>query len=82
MNNEYQTKSKNFLEDSEVEIMKSFEFLHEKGYNGENITVGIFDTGLNWDRANYPNVVEIINFTDEEDVNDHVGHGNSITSVK
>ena len=52
----------------------------QKGFTGRNITIGIFDSGVNNKHLNC-NIIDYINFTDEGD-SDLNGHGTFVSSVK
>ena len=52
-----------------------------KGARGRGVRVAIFDTGLGDAHSFAPNVVEIINFTDEPTTDDTVGHSTFMTGT-
>ena len=51
------------------------------GYRGSGVHVAVFDTGLGDSQPLLPNVAERVNWTDEDDVDDRVGHGTFVASV-
>ena len=51
------------------------------GYRGGGVHVAVFDTGLGDSQPLLPNVAERVNWTDEDDVDDRVGHGTFVASV-
>eukprot|EP00752_Nemacystus_decipiens_P008224 g7354.t1 len=55
--------------------------LHDQGFKGAGVRVAIFDTGLEAGEHDFDNVVERINWTDEDTLEDKVGHGTHIAGV-
>eukprot|EP01122_Echinamoeba_exundans_P013063 TRINITY_DN5639_c0_g1_i1.p1 TRINITY_DN5639_c0_g1~~TRINITY_DN5639_c0_g1_i1.p1 ORF type:complete len:950 (+),score=78.82 TRINITY_DN5639_c0_g1_i1:46-2850(+) len=56
-------------------------FLWEQGFNGEGVRVAVFDTGIVESPEQFPNVVERIDWTDEQTNEDLVGHGTFVAGV-
>ena len=56
-------------------------FMWKKGYTGQNVNVGIFDTGLDENHEHFKNVIERIDFTGENNPNDNIGHGTFVAGV-
>ncbi|KAJ3449663.1 membrane-bound transcription factor site-1 protease [Anaeramoeba flamelloides] len=52
-----------------------------QGYLGSNVKIAIFDTGLNDNNSYFKNVKERINWTDENTLDDLVGHGTFVASI-
>lgn len=48
---------------------------------GKGIKVGVFDTGLNDNHPHFPNLRLRMNFTEESDFSDKVGHGSFVAGV-
>ncbi|CAN0119115.1 unnamed protein product, partial [Heterosigma akashiwo] len=57
------------------------EALWDKGFSGKGVKVAVFDTGLAPDHPHFDNVVERINWTNEESIDDGVGHGTFVAGV-
>ena len=55
--------------------------LWDLGITGKGIKIGIFDTGLNKKNDAFNNIEEVINFTNEKDSNDNLGHGTFVTGI-
>ncbi|CAN0189465.1 unnamed protein product [Pylaiella littoralis] len=55
--------------------------LHDQGFKGGGIRVAVFDTGLEAGGHDFDNVVEQVNWTDEDTLEDNVGHGTHIAGV-
>jgi len=69
-------------EEKETTLEKYFSvkyLLWNKSFTGKNISIGIFDSGVNNKYLNC-NIIDYINFTDEPDL-DLNGHGTFISSV-
>lgn len=56
-------------------------FMWKKGYTGQNVNVGIFDTGLVKNHQHFKNVIERIDYTGENNPNDNIGHGTFVAGV-
>ncbi|CAN0069398.1 unnamed protein product [Hapterophycus canaliculatus] len=52
-----------------------------KGFKGAGVRVAVFDTGLEAGGHDFGNVVERINWTDEDTLEDRVGHGTHIAGA-
>ncbi|CAN0079728.1 unnamed protein product, partial [Heterosigma akashiwo] len=61
------------VEVSPTKILNA-EALWDKGFSGKGVKVAVFDTGLAPDHPHFDNVVERINWTNEESIDDGVGH--------
>eukprot|EP00008_Paramoeba_atlantica_P013188 CAMPEP_0201477864 /NCGR_PEP_ID=MMETSP0151_2-20130828/2812_1 /ASSEMBLY_ACC=CAM_ASM_000257 /TAXON_ID=200890 /ORGANISM="Paramoeba atlantica, Strain 621/1 / CCAP 1560/9" /LENGTH=858 /DNA_ID=CAMNT_0047858729 /DNA_START=531 /DNA_END=3107 /DNA_ORIENTATION=- len=55
--------------------------LWDRSYSGENIKVAIFDTGLGENHPHFRNVRLRTDWTDEENLDDILGHGTFVTGV-
>ncbi|TMW65827.1 hypothetical protein Poli38472_003592 [Pythium oligandrum] len=53
--------------------------LWERGYKGQGVKIGVFDTGLSNNK--FRNVRERINWTNEKKTEDLVGHGTFVSSI-
>jgi membrane-bound transcription factor site-1 protease len=56
-------------------------FLWEQGFNGAGVRIAVFDTGIVDNSEQFPNVVERIDWTDEQTNEDLVGHGTFVAGV-
>jgi subtilisin family serine protease len=56
------------------------EYFYKKNITGQNISIAIFDSGINNVFSGCSNLKEVINFTDEEN-EDFNGHGTFISSI-
>jgi len=55
--------------------------LHARGLRGQGVKVAVFDTGLHANHPHFANVVERINWTDDEQLSDGIGHGTFVAGV-
>jgi membrane-bound transcription factor site-1 protease len=55
--------------------------LHDKGLSGQGVKVAVFDTGLHQDHPHFKNVVERINWTEDKQLHDGIGHGTFVAGV-
>ena len=55
--------------------------LHARGLRGQGVKVAVFDTGLHARHPHFANVVERINWTDDEQLSDGIGHGTFVAGV-
>lgn len=55
--------------------------LWNEGITGQGINVAIFDTGLEENHPHFNNVIERIDWTDENDANDKLGHGTFVCGL-
>lgn len=60
---------------------RSGEELHAKGLRGQGVKVAIFDTGLHSRHPHFRNIVERINWTNDRQVHDDIGHGTFVAGV-
>lgn len=52
-----------------------------KGFTGKNVNVAVFDTGLEVNHPHFKNVIERIDWTDEKNPDDKIGHGTFVCGV-
>lgn len=57
------------------------EYLWRQGATGRGINVAIFDTGLQNNHPHFKNVIERIDFTDESNPDDIIGHGTFVCGL-
>ncbi|KAL9648697.1 hypothetical protein ABK040_003635 [Willaertia magna] len=55
--------------------------LWEEGILGQHVKVAIFDTGLYENHESFENIEDMINYTNEENVNDELGHGTFVSGI-
>ena len=55
--------------------------LHARGLRGQGVKVAVFDTGLHAKHPHFANVVERINWTDDLQLSDGIGHGTFVAGV-
>jgi len=55
--------------------------LHARGLRGQGVKVAIFDTGLHAQHPHFTRVVERINWTDDHQLSDGIGHGTFVAGV-
>lgn len=57
------------------------EKLWEKGYHGQTVRMGVFDTGIRQDHPHVKNIKERSNWTHEPTLADGLGHGSFVAGV-
>jgi len=55
--------------------------LWKKGHTGKGIRVAVFDTGIRDKHSSFRNVKERTDWTDEETLDDHIGHGTFVAGL-
>jgi membrane-bound transcription factor site-1 protease len=55
--------------------------LWDKGFTGQGIKIGVFDTGLKKSNDAFKNIEEILNFTNEPNGDDELGHGTFVAGI-
>ncbi|XP_031114171.1 subtilisin-like protease SBT6.1 [Ipomoea triloba] len=69
------------MQKSQVTSMFSAEALWSKGYTGSKVKMAIFDTGIRYDHPHFRNIKERTNWTNENTLNDNLGHGTFVAGV-
>lgn len=64
-----------------VDAAREANWLHERGFLGSGIRVAVFDTGLDAGGHDFDNVMEQINWTNEDTLKDFIGHGTHVAGV-
>lgn len=55
--------------------------LWERGFTGSKVKMAIFDTGIRADHPHFRNIKERTNWTNEDTLNDNLGHGTFVAGV-
>ncbi|XP_027358278.1 subtilisin-like protease SBT6.1 isoform X3 [Abrus precatorius] len=69
------------MQRSQVTSMFGAEDLWAKGYTGAKVKMAIFDTGIRADHPHFRNIKERTNWTNEDTLNDNLGHGTFVAGV-
>ncbi|KAK1314323.1 hypothetical protein QJS10_CPA06g00676 [Acorus calamus] len=69
------------MDRSQVTSMFGAERLWSKGYTGARVKMAIFDTGIRADHPHFRNIKERTNWTNEDTLNDNLGHGTFVAGV-
>ncbi|KAF9615388.1 hypothetical protein IFM89_023039 [Coptis chinensis] len=69
------------MEKSQVTSLFGAETLWAKGYTGAKVKMAIFDTGIRKDHPHFRNIKERTNWTNEDTLNDNLGHGTFVAGV-
>lgn len=56
-------------------------FMWDRGFTGVGVNVAVFDTGLEKDHPHFRNVIERIDWTDEKNAEDRIGHGTFVCGL-
>ncbi|XP_058763915.1 subtilisin-like protease SBT6.1 isoform X1 [Vicia villosa] len=66
---------------SQVTSMFGAEELWTRGHTGAKVKMAIFDTGIRADHPHFRNIKERTNWTNEDTLNDNLGHGTFVAGV-
>ncbi|KAL4304353.1 hypothetical protein GQ457_10G021790 [Hibiscus cannabinus] len=69
------------MQRSQVTSMFGADALWRKGYTGAKVKMAIFDTGIRSDHPHFRNIKERTNWTNEDTLNDNLGHGTFVAGV-
>ncbi|KAJ8749806.1 hypothetical protein K2173_013209 [Erythroxylum novogranatense] len=69
------------MQKSQVTSLFGAEVLWSKGYTGAKVKMAIFDTGIRADHPHFRNIKERTNWTNEDTLNDNLGHGTFVAGV-
>ncbi|KAJ4822600.1 hypothetical protein Tsubulata_021929 [Turnera subulata] len=69
------------MQKSQVTSLFGAEDLWSKGYTGAKVKMAIFDTGIRSDHPHFRNIKERTNWTNEDTLNDNLGHGTFVAGV-
>ncbi|XP_056852389.1 subtilisin-like protease SBT6.1 isoform X2 [Raphanus sativus] len=73
--------SRHLLAQTQVTSMFGADVLWKKGYTGAKVKMAIFDTGIRADHPHFRNIKERTNWTNEDTLNDNLGHGTFVAGV-
>ena len=63
----------------DVFVVKSLTAKLNSNLKGQNVKVAVFDTGLNANHPDFKHIKERVDWTNENDLNDLVGHGSFVS---
>ncbi|XP_044464197.1 subtilisin-like protease SBT6.1 isoform X1 [Mangifera indica] len=66
---------------SQVTSLFGADVLWGKGYTGAKVKMAIFDTGIREDHPHFRNIKERTNWTNEDTLNDNLGHGTFVAGL-
>ncbi|CAM8938679.1 hypothetical protein QQ045_014903 [Rhodiola kirilowii] len=69
------------MQRSQVTSLFGAEALWKMGYTGAKVKMAIFDTGIRGDHPHFRNIKERTNWTNEDTLNDNLGHGTFVAGV-
>ncbi|XP_050218148.1 subtilisin-like protease SBT6.1 isoform X2 [Mercurialis annua] len=69
------------MQKTQVTSLFGAEVLWSKGYKGAKVKMAIFDTGIRADHPHFRNIKERTNWTNEDTLNDNLGHGTFVAGV-
>ncbi|XP_072977852.1 subtilisin-like protease SBT6.1 [Typha angustifolia] len=74
-------RRKIMMQRSQVTSLFGAERLWAKGFTGTKVKMAIFDTGIRADHPHFRNIKERTNWTNEDTLNDNLGHGTFVAGV-
>ncbi|WCJ42476.1 SITE-1 protease [Euphorbia peplus] len=69
------------MQKSQITSLFGAEALWSKGHTGTKVKMAIFDTGIRSDHPHFRNIKERTNWTNEDTLNDNLGHGTFVAGV-
>ncbi|KAL6558401.1 Membrane-bound transcription factor site-1 protease [Orobanche minor] len=69
------------MQKSQVTSLFGADSLWSKGYTGTKVKMAIFDTGIRTNHPHFRNIKERTNWTNEDTLNDNLGHGTFVAGV-
>ncbi|KAI3443807.1 hypothetical protein Pfo_000472 [Paulownia fortunei] len=69
------------MQKSQVTSLFGADALWSKGYTGSKVKMAIFDTGIRANHPHFRNIKERTNWTNEDTLNDNLGHGTFVAGV-
>lgn len=72
-----------FLSGNRVDVTQELGLneLHDSGFTGKGVRIGIFDSGISEDALSQLNIADYVDFTDNSTENDNALHGTFMSSV-
>ncbi|KAJ6794314.1 subtilisin-like protease SBT6.1 isoform X1 [Iris pallida] len=80
-NDSFSWRRKLHMERSQVTSLFGAERLWDKGFTGVKVKMAIFDTGIRANHPHFRNIKERTNWTNEDTLNDNLGHGTFVAGV-
>ncbi|KAL0905860.1 hypothetical protein M5K25_024305 [Dendrobium thyrsiflorum] len=80
-NNSFRLERKLMMERSQITSLFGAERLWAKGFTGGKVKMAIFDTGIRANHPHFRNIKERTNWTNEDTLNDNLGHGTFVAGV-
>uniref|UniRef100_A0A0D9WM86 Uncharacterized protein n=1 Tax=Leersia perrieri TaxID=77586 RepID=A0A0D9WM86_9ORYZ len=74
-------RRKLLMQRSQVTSLFGAERLWGRGFTGRKVKMAIFDTGIRADHPHFRNIKERTNWTNEDTLNDNLGHGTFVAGV-
>ncbi|WOL14169.1 subtilisin-like protease SBT6.1 [Canna indica] len=74
-------RRKLMMQRSQVTSLFGADRLWTKGFTGRKVKMAIFDTGIRADHPHFRNIKERTNWTNEDTLNDNLGHGTFVAGV-
>uniref|UniRef100_A0A0D3GD66 Uncharacterized protein n=1 Tax=Oryza barthii TaxID=65489 RepID=A0A0D3GD66_9ORYZ len=74
-------RRKLLVQRSQVTSLFGAERLWGRGFTGRKVKMAIFDTGIRADHPHFRNIKERTNWTNEDTLNDNLGHGTFVAGV-
>lgn len=81
VNGSLRLERKLLMERSQVTSLFGAERLWAKGFTGAKVKMAIFDTGIRANHPHFRNIKERTNWTNEDTLNDNLGHGTFVAGV-
>ncbi|KAJ8532873.1 hypothetical protein K7X08_015762 [Anisodus acutangulus] len=69
------------IQKSQVTSLFGADSLWSRGYTGAKVKMAIFDTGIRVEHPHFRNIKERTNWTNEDTLNDNLGHGTFVAGV-
>ncbi|KAL6984798.1 Membrane-bound transcription factor site-1 protease [Sarracenia purpurea var. burkii] len=69
------------MQKSQVTSLFGADMLWSKGHTGSKVKMAIFDTGIRANHPHFRNIKERTNWTNEDTLNDNLGHGTFVAGV-
>ncbi|CAN6456446.1 unnamed protein product [Victoria cruziana] len=80
-NSTFTWNRKLMIQRSQITSLFGAEKLWSQGYTGAKVKMAIFDTGIRANHPHFRNIKERTNWTNEDTLNDNLGHGTFVAGV-